>query len=642
MLTPENLIGVVLDERYQILSLEEQIGALTLYKARHQLMGRQVLVKILPAELVESKAQLEQFRQTAIELCSLDHPAIVCIRDFGLYAGSNPYLVVDFIEGKTIAELIRAQGPIPAKQTIELALQVCDALEYLLSKGRQPPAISPETMIVETADGNYNRIKIRLNELAGSFDATDSNALESSRYLSPEQCMGRPLDARSAVYSLGCVLCECLSGTPPFTGDDINEITQQHISVSSPTLTDLSKSTRASRELIAIVSKAMSKSPKARYQSLAELKTALKEHVPPEAHANSARANLKIALAAGIVTFVLLFAALAAWLLFTPAGRLQGGKVSLALSEVAGTPTSINQRQNLAKQAIESGDYAQAKVYYLSLIPALEQKYGAISEEVADALDQLGDVSRKLGDVEEADTCCITAANRYKDLAIAGAQSRNSPLIFRLRSKEAAVLAKCKGKTERERSDALLCAASIAEQLHQYAVAGELLKQKIALDHQCASIAKSPKARMKWQANEAFGMTRMASILVHERLLESAEKLYLEAVELSKKSAGPVEQSYAYNGLAHLYSERRQYDKAEENLKECLALRHSVLRADDPIVAMTEWDLVQVYKAMRQYSLAAQYMHDFLQHYRIKGGLVTQDHLAIYKELQEQAMHKGK
>lgn len=637
MSTPENLIGVLLDDRYQILSLEGLIGGFTVYKARHQLMGRNVLVKVLPPELFKSAEQLDKFRQTAKDLCSSDHPAILAVRDFGVYDNSAPYLVVDNHDGKALSELIKSEGPLAADRTIKLGVQVCDALEFLQSSSNRPLLICPQALLVETGESSFQRVRLSKVESASYFDGSETIALEASRYLSPEQCIGSPPDERSAVYSLGCILCECMSGKPPFAGDDIDQISQEHLAGGAASLQEISASTGTSRKLLSIVTKAMNKSPKARYQSLKELRTAL-EDIEERVTLESPKSLKRTPILPLALLFVLSLSGLIIWSFVTPAGKLFAGKLSLTILEIAspsGATNTIDLRQSLARQSEATGDISQAKHYYLSLVPLLEQKYGAVSEEVADLLNQLGDLSLKLGHGQEADRYFITAASRYKDIAISGIRLKDSTRAFRLRSKEASVLAKCRGKRERERSDALYCAASIAEEQQNYDAALQLLQQKIEFDAQCTTAAKSPELKKKWQGIHAFALTKKASILVKKNQLSSAESLYLEALHLFGDSAGPVDKSYAHEGIAQIYSIRQQRDQAEQHLKECLALRQSVLRADDPLVAMTEWQLALVYRSKKQYTLALKLMQDFLQHYRIKGGPITAAHQALYEDLQQ-------
>ncbi len=631
------MTGVLLDDRYQILALEGQIGGFTVYTARHQLMGKNVRVKVLPPELFKSAEQLDEFRRTAKILCSIDHPAFLAVRDFGVYADIAPYLVVDHFDGKTLAELIKSEGPLPAGQIIKVGAQVCDALEYLQSSGHRAPLLSPQALIVETGDSSYQQIRLSQYESAGHFNGSDTVDLAGSRYLSPEQFIGRLPDERSAVYSLGCILYECLSGEPPFAGDDIDQVAQHHISGESSTFKEPSALAGTSRKLISIVAKAMNKSPKARYQSLKELKAALEEleELAAREKPESTKRTLMLPLT---LVIVLLLSCLLIWSFTTPEGKLFASKLSLTIMELAspsGSANTINLRQSLAEQSLAIGDISQARSYYLSLMPLLEQKYGAISEEVADLLSHLGELSLKLGDRQEADRYNITAASRYKDLAISGIRLKDSTRAFRLRSKEASVLAKCQGKKERERSDALYCAASIAEEQQNYSAALKLIQEKIDFDKQCAAAAKSPKLQRKWQEIQAFALTKKASILVKVNQLSPAEGLYLEALELFGESAAPVDKSYAHEGIADLYSMRQQQDEAEQHMKQCLALRHSVLRADDPLIALGEWKIALIYRSKKQYLLALKYMQDFLQHYRIKGGPITAAHQALYEDLQQ-------
>jgi serine/threonine protein kinase len=272
-------IGRTIGDHYQILSRLGSGGMSVVYKARHTLLHRNMAVKfLLPQSELDSKT-LSRFQQEAKAAFALNHINIARVNELGIDGGEMPYIVMDFVEGSTIGDVIEKGGPMAVDRVLNLMAQACSGLEHAHSKDIIHRDIKPGNLIL-TMEGNQGELlkivdfgiaKI-LHEAEGTQHLTQTGEVFGSPlYMSPEQAMGRPLDHRCDVYALGCVMYEALSGQPPFRGSNILDTLTKHINDDPPPLTN------APAALRIIVKKAMEKNPADRYQTMAEFRKDLEE-----------------------------------------------------------------------------------------------------------------------------------------------------------------------------------------------------------------------------------------------------------------------------------------------------------------------------------------------------------------------------
>ncbi len=226
----------VLSGRYELVELLGRGGMGAVYRARDRELERIVAVKVLPAEMLRSEDFRARFRREARAAAGLSHPGIAVVYDIGEDAGGEepvPYLVMELVEGGTLADLLHREPPTPAEAG-QIVSAVLEALEH--SHGRQivHRDIKPANLMVRRAGG---RVWVKgmdfgiarlLSETATRLTATGM-LIGTPSYMSPEQADGKPADTRSDLYSLGCVLYEMLTGRPPFTGDSPTAVLFQHI-----------------------------------------------------------------------------------------------------------------------------------------------------------------------------------------------------------------------------------------------------------------------------------------------------------------------------------------------------------------------------------------------------------------------------
>ena len=265
------LIGTLFDGRYQVLRKLGAGGMANVYLAEDQELGRRVAIKILNERHANDEQFVERFRREAKNAAALSHPNIVSIYDRGEAEGTY-YIAMEYLEGRSLKELIVSRGPAPINVAVEYARQILSALRFAHLKGIVHRDIKPHNVLV-AGDG---RVKVTDFGIAraGASQMTEAGSIVgTAQYLSPEQARGASVDQRSDVYSLGIVLYELLTGAVPFNGDTPVEIAMKHLS--QPPEPPSVKRPEIPRELDLVVMRALAKDPDDRYQSAEEMEADL-------------------------------------------------------------------------------------------------------------------------------------------------------------------------------------------------------------------------------------------------------------------------------------------------------------------------------------------------------------------------------
>ena len=246
--------------------------------ARDVRLHRDVAVKVLRADLARDPSFYLRFRREAQNAAALNHPAIVAVYDTGeaeTPSGPLPYIVMEYVDGVTLRDIIHNDGPMPPRRALEVIADACQALNFSHQHGIVHRDVKPANIMIS----NAGAVKVMDFGIAraladGGNSVTQTAAvIGTAQYLSPEQARGEQVDARSDVYSLGCVLYELLTGEPPFVGDSPVAVAYQH--VREDPVPPSHKHGGISAELDAVVLKALAKNPDNRYQSAAEMRADL-------------------------------------------------------------------------------------------------------------------------------------------------------------------------------------------------------------------------------------------------------------------------------------------------------------------------------------------------------------------------------
>src|SRR3954454_19230737 len=267
MTSSDTMIGRTFDKRYVIKRKLGSGGMADVYLAEDQELGRMVALKLLDARHASDEQFVERFRREAQSAAGLNHPNIVSIFDRG-YAEGTYYIAMEYLDGRTLKELLVKNGPTPIPIAIDYARQIIGAIAFAHRNGIVHRDIKPHNIVV----GSDGRLKVTDFGIArsGASQMTEAGSIVgTAQYLSPEQARGAPVDPRSDLYSLGIVLYEMLTGKVPFTGDTPVEIAMKHLSqVPEPPSKQRSE---VPHDLDAVVMRALSKEPDQRYGSTEEM-----------------------------------------------------------------------------------------------------------------------------------------------------------------------------------------------------------------------------------------------------------------------------------------------------------------------------------------------------------------------------------
>ena len=274
----DGLIGTTAGN-YRILDKISDGGMGSVYRAEHALIGRLVAVKVLLPELTGNREIVDRFFREAKATTAIKHPGIVEVFDFGYLESGLAYIVMELLEGMTLARRIKMRGAMPEGEAASLLRGVCSSLAAAHDKGIVHRDLKPDNLfLVQDLDiPNGERIKLldfgiaKLTDIGSAHAATKTGAVMGTpTYMSPEQCRGSgDVDARADIYSLGCIFYQLLTGKPPFANEGAGEVIGMHLYVQPepPSRHALG----ISPDTEALVMAMLSKDPKGRPQSAREL-----------------------------------------------------------------------------------------------------------------------------------------------------------------------------------------------------------------------------------------------------------------------------------------------------------------------------------------------------------------------------------
>ncbi|WP_375477993.1 Stk1 family PASTA domain-containing Ser/Thr kinase [uncultured Jatrophihabitans sp.] len=277
----------IVGDRYELGELIGYGGMAEVHRGRDTRLNREVALKVLRADLARDPSFITRFRREAHAAAGLNHPSIVSVFDTGEDAALDgtplPFIVMEFVEGRTLRDILRSEGRLPIRRAMEIAADICAALEFSHRNGLVHRDIKPANVMI-TPTGAVKVMDFGIARAVADGSATmtqTANVIGTAQYLSPEQARGEAVDARSDVYSTGCLLYELVTGVPPFQGDSPVAVAYQHVR-ENPVLPS-ARNDEVPRALDSIVMKALAKNQLNRYQSAGDMRADLQRGLANQA-----------------------------------------------------------------------------------------------------------------------------------------------------------------------------------------------------------------------------------------------------------------------------------------------------------------------------------------------------------------------
>lgn len=275
MTVPDRLLG----GRYEVGELLGYGGMAEVHRGRDLRLGRDVAIKMLRTDMARDHTFQMRFRREAQNVATLNHPGIAAVYDTGEEHAATgealPYIVMEFVSGRTLKDVLAAEGRLQPRRALEIAADICAALEFSHRHGIIHRDVKPgNVMVTPTGQVKVMDFGIARDLASGATTMTQTSAvIGTAQYLSPEQARGEAVDARSDVYATGCLLFELLCGHPPFVGDSPVAVAYQHVREDPRLVSELNP--EVGPDVDAVVMKALAKNPANRYQSAAEMRADL-------------------------------------------------------------------------------------------------------------------------------------------------------------------------------------------------------------------------------------------------------------------------------------------------------------------------------------------------------------------------------
>ncbi len=279
----DSFIGAIFAQRYRIEAVIGRGGMSSIYKAKHLLMGKYFAIKLMHEFMLANSKSILRFQAESRAASASSHPNLVAVHDSGVTSEGVPYLVMDFIDGRTLDDELDGLEFMGVDRCLNIVRQIMDGLENIHSQNIVHRDLKPSNIMLSFEPDGSERVRIVDFGIAKIFgDEEDQNRLTrtgevfgSPPYMSPEQCLGKKLDARSDIYSLGCVVYKCLTGVYPILGANSLETFSMQVSSSPEPISKACPKAHVPARVEDVVMKALEKDPPKRFQSVAEFRKSL-------------------------------------------------------------------------------------------------------------------------------------------------------------------------------------------------------------------------------------------------------------------------------------------------------------------------------------------------------------------------------
>ncbi len=342
-------------ERYKPIRRIGMGASGTIYLCQDRLLKKKVAVKVLNSL---SSEQLVSFQREAKATSQIEHPNIVKVFDFGVSDGKAPYMVLEYIDGLSLDQILKNEGALDLDDALPIFSQICDALSFSHNRNLFHRDLKPENIIVagwKTPDVSIRVIDFGVGVIRQERTDQGKSVAGSPPYMSPDQAHGLTFDERSEIYSMGCVMFEVLTGRPPFQGSTALETISLHAHAEPPTLADGHGSAFFPEALEDLVANCLRKTPAERYQSMEELKNALLD-LESEQHPRAATNESKLeqdrlthqGLTRWIVVSLLAIGTIGSIIVF------QSGRQPVKTIEVSPSPKTPKYKEPMLSDALDT------------------------------------------------------------------------------------------------------------------------------------------------------------------------------------------------------------------------------------------------------------------------------------------------
>lgn len=605
------MIGKTLDDRYRILSLIGQGSMSIVYKAEHMMMRRIVAIKVLKSELIADQESIKRFQQEATAICTLSHPNVVAVYDFGISPEGTLYLAMDFVEGESLATLLATEVRLEPGRALPIFREACSALWHAHQKGIIHRDIKPSNIIVtKSGQGGADSIKLVDFGIAKLLDRQGGGGLRltqsgdvfgSPLYMSPEQCMGRAVDGRSDIYSLGCVMYETLTGKKPFEASTPVEIATKHLSEIPEPFRSLSSSLNIPEKLESIVFKAIDKDPLNRYQSMAELIEALEKyqtgsqkHKPASVPHKGRVTKMPVMLIAALAAVVLLAVALAGAqvLQSNDSARTMMMELELALKDLVlqrSDPALLAKTEQLSDLYSKQGRYQEAQNRLKNILTVLEGSSDIAGvARLLTVYSKLINTYRGLGDQAAA----RKTVDKFQNLVL---KQMNQPAVKSEPMKKVALLTQQMNVEEKVFGPNSVPVARTACKIGtHYLDINDLVPAEQYL-RKSESILDQPDSRKLDELH--WTLASLSRLYLNRGDYKLAEKSAREVISQRERQFGP-NASYSVDGIRYLssiYQLQHKYPQAISAMKEALRRDDAAGRNQPEVLVHNERLLASLY-----------------------------------------------
>ncbi len=289
------LLGTVVDDRYEVLSVIGEGGMGTVYQVRHRALGKRFALKALRKDLANDADIAARFMQEARTAAAVSHPGLVEITDFGRLPSGQVYFVMELLEGTSLSALLRSGGPLPAARGLDIVRQLVHALKAAHDASIVHRDLKPDNVHIgkSGSEGERDQVKVvdfGLAKVIGSSKLTRAGMVFGTpHYMSPEQAAGESVDHRADIYALGVVMYEMFAGKVPFEADSYMGVLTKHMYMEPTPPSQLSPELAELGVLEQVILRCLQKRPEARYADLGALLADLDQRLPGAGVARAGR-----------------------------------------------------------------------------------------------------------------------------------------------------------------------------------------------------------------------------------------------------------------------------------------------------------------------------------------------------------------